>query len=146
MGNEVLYNGRTGKQMKVSIFMGPTFYQRLKHMVEDKVHARATGPDVILTRQPTEGRSRDGGLRFGEMERDCILSHGSAAFLKETLLNRSDMFSSYACTKCGFIAVGNKKENIYFCKQCGSETDLHRIELPYAMKLLTQEFESMSIA
>lgn len=146
MGNEVLYNGRTGEQMKVNIFMGPTFYQRLKHMVEDKVHVRATGPDVILTRQPTEGRSRDGGLRFGEMERDCILSHGSAAFLKETLLNRSDMFSTHACTKCGFVAIGNKKDNLYFCKQCGSETDLRRMELPYAMKLLTQEFESMSIA
>jgi DNA-directed RNA polymerase II subunit RPB2 len=102
--------------MKVNIFMGPTFYQRLKHMVEDKVHVRATGPDVILTRQPTEGRSRDGGLRFGEMERDCILSHGSAAFLKETLLNRSDMFSTHACTKCGFVAIGNKKDNLYFCK------------------------------
>ena len=132
--------------MKVNIFMGPTFYQRLKHMVDDKVHARATGPDVILTRQPTEGRSRDGGLRFGEMERDCILSHGSAAFLKETLMNRSDLFSTYICDECGFVAIGNEKENVRKCQSCGSEVDIRRIQLPYAMKLLTQEFESMSIA
>lgn len=146
MGNEVLYNGRTGEQMRVNIFMGPTFYQRLKHMVDDKVHARATGPDVILTRQPTEGRSRDGGLRFGEMERDCILSHGSAAFLKETLLNRSDLFRTYMCESCGFVAVGNESQNIHKCQQCGSEVNLRRVSIPYAMKLLTQEFESMSIA
>lgn len=146
MGNEVLYNGRTGEQLRVNIFMGPTFYQRLKHMVDDKVHARATGPDVILTRQPTEGRSRDGGLRFGEMERDCILSHGSASFLKETLLNRSDLFKTYVCENCGLIAVGNKRDSVYKCTQCGSEIGVKSVEIPYAMKLLTQEFESMSIA
>ena len=146
MGNEVLYNGRTGEQLRVNIFMGPTFYQRLKHMVDDKVHDRATGPDVILTRQPTEGRSRDGGLRFGEMERDCILSHGSASFLKETLLNRSDLFKTYVCENCGLIAVGNKRDSVYKCTQCGSEIGVKSVEIPYAMKLLTQEFESMSIA
>lgn len=110
------------------------------------MHARATGPNVILTRQPTEGRSRDGGLRFGEMERDCILSHGSAGFLKETLLERSDKFGTHVCRKCGFVAVGNPKEKMYFCKNCGSEEDIKKVEVPYAMKLLTQEFESMSIA
>ena len=102
-GNELLYNGLTGEQVECSVFMGPVFYQRLKHMVNDKQHSRAIGPMVNLTRQPAEGRSRDGGLRFGEMERDCMLSHGTAMFTKERLMDVSDPFSTGFCKNCGVM-------------------------------------------
>ena len=107
--------------------MGPTFYQRLKHMVDDKIHSRSTGPNVILTRQPVEGRSRDGGLRFGEMERDCILSHGASNFLKETLQDRSDNYRMYVCTHCGLVSAVNKQANINYCKNCNNETDVKKM-------------------
>ena len=145
-GDEVLYNGKTGEQLKVSIFIGPTFYQRLRHMVDDKIHSRSTGPYVTLTRQPLEGRSRDGGLRFGEMERDCILSHGSASFLKETLLERSDNFKKHICKECGMTAVVNEQKNIYSCKHCGNSANFAEIRMPYAGKLFFQELQAMSIA
>ena len=122
--------------------MGPTFYQRLKHMVDDKIHSRSTGPNVILTRQPVEGRSRDGGLRFGEMERDCILSHGASNFLKETLQDRSDNYRMYVCTQCGLVSAVNKQANINYCKNCNNETYFSEIRLPYAMKLFVQELET----
>jgi len=144
--DEVLYNGRTGEQLKVNIFMGPTFYQRLKHMVDDKIHSRSTGPNVILTRQPVEGRSRDGGLRFGEMERDCILSHGASLFLKETLQDRSDNYRMYTCKSCGLVSAVNKKANINICKNCDNNVNFSEIRLPYAMKLFIQELETMCVA
>ena len=145
-GNEVLYNGFTGKQLNTKIFMGPTYYQRLKHMVEDKIHSRATGPMVLLTRQPAEGRSRDGGLRFGEMERDCMLAHGSVQFLKERMLDVSDNYRVFICNKCKFFAPVNPDENIYKCKSCNNYIDFSEVRIPYSCKLLIQELESMNIA
>lgn len=145
-GNEILYNGFTGRQMDTKIFIGPTYYQRLKHMVEDKIHSRATGPMVLLTRQPAEGRTRDGGLRFGEMERDCMVAHGSLQFLKERTLDVSDNYRIFICNQCGLIAPVNPKENIFSCKKCNNYSDFSQIRMPYACKLLIQELESMSLA
>ncbi|KAM0672925.1 subunit B of DNA-directed RNA polymerase [Ordospora colligata] len=143
-GLEVMYNGMTGRKLRAQIFFGPTYYQRLKHMVDDKIHARARGPLQILTRQPVEGRSRDGGLRFGEMERDCIISHGASAFLKERLMDVSDAYSCYVCDVCGLLAMGGNKTNE--CKGCNNTTDISMVEIPYAFKLLLQELMAMNIA
>jgi len=145
-GNEILYNGRTGEQMATEIFIGPTYYQRLKHMVDDKSHSRPTGPSVTLTRQPAEGRSRDGGLRCGEMERDCFLAHGSSAFCKEILLDKSDHFKAYVCRKCGNFGVVNPQNKKYECKGCNNFTSFTELRLPYACKLFLQELNTMSIA
>jgi len=144
-GNEILYNGQTGEMMEAEIFMGPTFYQRLKHMVIDKKHSRARGPIVSLTRQPCEGRSRDGGLRVGEMERDCMLSHGISVFTKERLMDVSDPFKTGLCKTCGTLAVVNPVEGIYSCGACGNKTDFVMKTIPYAMKLWMQELEAMHI-
>jgi DNA-directed RNA polymerase II subunit RPB2 len=144
-GNEILYNGQTGEMMQAEIFMGPTFYQRLKHMVIDKKHSRAKGPIVSLTRQPCEGRSRDGGLRVGEMERDCMISHGASAFTKERLMDVSDPFTTGICKTCGTLAVVNPQEGIYSCGSCGNKTDFVQKTIPYAMKLWMQELEAMHI-
>jgi DNA-directed RNA polymerase II subunit RPB2 len=144
--NETLYCGYTGKQMPTSIFMGPIFYQRLKHMVSDKLHSRATGPLVMLTRQPAEGRARDGGLRFGEMERDVMIAHGASSFLKERMMEASDNFEVHVCKGCGLIAVANKALNIWKCKSCKNTTDFSQVRIPYAYKLFLQELESMNIS
>jgi len=144
-GNELLYNGQTGEMMEAEIFMGPTFYQRLKHMVKDKSHSRARGPIVSLTRQPCEGRSRDGGLRVGEMERDCMISHGASMFTKERLMDVSDPFQTGFCKSCGTLAVVNELQNIYHCGTCGVQTQIEMKTIPYAMKLWSQELEAMHI-
>ncbi len=144
-GNELLYNGLTGEQHECSVFMGPVFYQRLKHMVNDKAHSRSIGPMVNLTRQPAEGRSRDGGLRFGEMERDCMVSHGASRFTRERMYNVSDKYSVYACKKCGLIASYNDKMHIHHCRTCDNRTDFAYVEIPYACKLLFQELNTMNV-
>ena len=143
-GNEIMYSGITGEQMNMSIFMGPTYYQRLKHMVDDKIHSRAKGPRVLLTRQPPEGRSRDGGLRFGEMERDCMIAHGTMQFLKERIMDTSDNYRCFICNKCNLICPVNYTENISRCSKCKNFIDFSEIRLPYACKLMFQELESMS--
>ena len=144
--NEVLYNGYTGEQMKCDIFMGPAFYQRLKHMVEDKAHCRSIGPAVVMTRQPAEGRSRDGGLRYGEMERDCIISHGASAFNNDRIYNCSDKYGVHVCRKCGMFAAYNDDENIHICNTCNNRTDFSHVKIPYACKLLFHELITMNIA
>ena len=145
-GDELMMNGMTGEQLESRIFIGPVFYQRLKHMVNDKVHSRSTGPMVILTRQPAEGRARDGGLRFGEMERDCMISHGAARFTKERLYDVSDKYSINVCNKCGLIASYNEEYSIYLCKNCDNRTDFGKVNIPYSCKLLFQELITMNIA
>lgn len=145
-GNELLYNGLTGEQIETSIFVGPVFYQRLKHMVSDKHHSRSIGPMVNLTRQPAEGRSKDGGLRFGEMERDCMCSHGASTFTKERLYDASDSFRVHVCKKCGLIASYNDKKHIHHCKTCDNRTGFSYVEIPYSCKLMFQELISMNIA
>uniref|UniRef100_A0A6C0AJ07 DNA-directed RNA polymerase n=1 Tax=viral metagenome TaxID=1070528 RepID=A0A6C0AJ07_9ZZZZ len=144
-GNEIMYNGQTGEMMETELFIGPTFYQRLKHMVIDKKHSRSRGPIVSLTRQPCEGRSRDGGLRVGEMERDCMLSHGVAVFTKERLMDVSDPFRTGFCKTCGTLAVVNPDENVYHCGNCGLKTHFEMKTIPYAVKLWSQELEAMHI-
>jgi DNA-directed RNA polymerase II subunit RPB2 len=144
-GFEVMYNGHTGRKLAAQIFLGPTYYQRLKHMVDDKIHARARGPVQILTRQPVEGRSRDGGLRFGEMERDCMISHGAASFLKERLFDVSDAYRVFVCDLCGLMAVANLRKGSFECRSCRNKTQISQVRIPYAFKLLCQELMSMSI-
>ena len=145
-GNEVLYNGITGEQIECDIFIGPVFYQRLKHMVIDKEHSRSIGPMVNLTRQPAEGRSRDGGLRFGEMERDSMISHGAARFTRGRMYDASDKYQVYTCKKCGLVAAYNDKVHIHRCRTCDNRTDFAYVEIPYACKLLFQELITMNIA
>jgi DNA-directed RNA polymerase beta subunit len=146
-GNELLYNSRTGEQMPTAIFIGPTYYQRLKHMVDDKAHSRSSnGPVVMLTRQPAEGRARDGGLRLGEMEVECNWAHGTMQFLKERFMECSDNYRVFVCKKCGMIANVNPEKAIYNCKSCKNITHFSEIRIPYASKLLFQEIQTMGIA
>ncbi|KAF1955410.1 beta and beta-prime subunits of DNA dependent RNA-polymerase [Byssothecium circinans] len=146
-GLEIMYNGHTGRKLRAQVFLGPTYYQRLRHMVDDKIHARARGPLQILTRQPVEGRARDGGLRFGEMERDCMIAHGAAAFLKERLFEVSDAYTVHVCDICGLMSpIAQIKKGLYECRPCHNKTRISQIQIPYAAKLLFQELMAMNIA
>ena len=165
-GNEVFYDGMSGSQMEAEIFVGPTYYMRLKHMVKDKINFRARGPMTNLTRQPVSGRANDGGLRIGEMERDAVLSHGTALFLNESMLERGDLYHMAVCNKTGMIAVYNPNKNIFYSpmadgpiKYTGSlvdgNTQVHQLSrfgrdfsivaVPYSFKLLMQELLAMNI-
>ena len=139
-GKDFLTSGITGLPLDFYVFSGPIYYQKLKHMVADKMHARARGPRAILTRQPTEGRSRDGGLRLGEMERDCLIAHGASAVLLERLLLASDPLETEACVTCGDILAYRG-----WCPYCKSGRGVVAITLPYAAKLLVQELRSMGV-
>jgi len=148
-GCEYMYNGMTGEKIKTAIFIGPTFYLRLKHLVDDKIHSRARGPRLLLTRQPPEGRARDGGLRLGEMERDALCAHGLSKFIKEKFLDNSDIYETYVCDLCGLFAQRlqrNDNEDIYFCKSCQNYTEISKIVIPYAFKLFLQELMALNIA
>jgi len=154
-GNEIMYDGLSGEQFDASIFIGPVFYQRLKHMVNDKQHSRSIGPMVNLTRQPAEGRSRDGGFRIGEMERDVMLAHGMSRFCRERLYDVSDKYSVHVCKKCGMIAQYNDASasnnmmskfsfTVHKCSVCDNTTDFAYVEIPYAFKLMAHELQTIN--
>jgi len=164
-GNQLLYNGMTGEQIYSEIYIGPTYYMRLKHMVKDKINYRARGPNTMLTRQSVQGRANDGGLRIGEMERDGILAHGCAGFLNESYLIRGDEYFMAVCNKTGSIAVYNKSMNLFlslfsdgpikFNTTLDGKMNIQNVSrfgrsfsivrVPYALKLLIQELQVMNI-
>ena len=155
MGNECMFNGITGERFETTVFIGPTSYQKLRHCVVDKVHARSRGPRQLITRQPVEGRSRGGGLRIGEMERDCMLAHGASSVLLDRMFLQSDVFTMSVCRKCGLIAesldpatplaIGTYRE---YCRNCrhGGPEHIASVSLPYSAKLLSQELAQLNVA
>ncbi|XP_061988708.1 DNA-directed RNA polymerase III subunit 2-like [Rosa rugosa] len=144
-GKDFLYSGLTGCPLQAYIFMGPIYYQRLKHMVIDKMHARGSGPKAQLTRQPTEGKARNGGLRIGEMERDCLVGYGASMLAYERLMLASDPFEIHVCRECGLLGYYDHKRKSSMCTNCRNGDVMATMKLPYACKLLIQELQSMNI-
>jgi DNA-directed RNA polymerase II subunit RPB2 len=165
-GNEVLYNGMTGEQVESSIFIGPTYYMRLKHMVKDKVNYRARGPNTALTHQPVSGRANDGGLRIGEMERDSVIGHGISNFLQESMMERGDKYQIAVCNQSGMIAIYNQEKDLFMSPAIDGPfkfttapdgnslylNDITRfgrsfsiVSIPYTLKLLMQELQTINM-
>jgi DNA-directed RNA polymerase II subunit RPB2 len=144
-GTEDMYSGITGEKYKSQIFIGPCYYIRLKQQVSDKIHARSIGSTQIMTRQPPEGRTKNGGLRFGEMERDACIAHGASIFLNERMMDCSDKYSVRVCDLCGFFASKMKKSDRYWCKSCNNVLKISNIHIPYCFKLMIQELQSINI-
>ncbi|KAK4795697.1 hypothetical protein SAY86_028023 [Trapa natans] len=144
-GKDFLYSGITGCPLQAYIFMGPIYYQKLKHMVLDKMHARGNGPRALLTRQPTEGRARNGGLRVGEMERDCLIAYGASMLIYERLMISSDPFEVQVCRACGLLGYYSHKLKTGICSKCKNGDNISTMKLPYACKLLIQELQSMNV-
>ena len=142
-GTETMYNGMTGEQYDAKIFVGNMYYLKLKHMVANKIQSRARGPIQLLTRQPTEGRAKEGGLRLGEMEKDTLVAHGSSLLLKERF--ESDKTVVPVCETCGLIAIADAYKNKRYCPICGDKSEINDIEISYAFKLILDEFKSLGI-